>query len=87
MKTLHERVLEKVNEENPHIVYRAVSALLEDAELRGVVEMLNEQIEKCRKIKETCKMSETIFPEGLRVFPPRDASKADFVKGYAHHHA
>ncbi len=52
MKSLHERVLEKVNEENPHIVYRAVSALLEDAELRGVVELLTEQIEKCRKIKE-----------------------------------
>ena len=52
MKSLHERVLEKVNEEKPHIVYRAVSALLEDAELRGVVEMFNEQIEKCRIITE-----------------------------------
>ena len=52
MKSLHERVLEKVNEENPHIVYRAVAALLEDAELRGVVEMFNEQIEKCRIITE-----------------------------------
>ncbi len=86
MKTLHERVLEKVNEENPHIVYRAVSALLEDAELRGVVEMFNEQIEKCRIITEDKEMSETIFPEGLRVFPPKRRSTR-LCEGVANHHA
>ncbi len=55
MKTLHERVIEKVNEENPHIVYRAVNAIIAEAELDGVVELLTEQIEKCRKIKENVK--------------------------------